>query len=123
MDGRNRQQSTAPSAAAGSSSSCQHADKKQMADKMSPPSSRPAPNRQSTGDPPFGSHEGRPVEQYDLATGRMIAQFKNQSDAERATGISNGCISACVRCGRDHAGGYGWRRPGSSGAAANGNHC
>ena len=71
-----------------------------------------------------GSHVGKPVEQYDLATGKTIARFKNQSAAEKATGVGNASISKCANGGCESAGGYGWRSPGTGGAAgaANGSH-
>ena len=101
------------SEAAGAATPCQQEGKKRKVDKISPPSSSPVPSRQPNVDPPHGSHEGRPVEQYDRATGRMIAQFESQSDAERATGIAQGGISACIRGKATHAGDYGWRTPGT----------
>ena len=67
---------------------------------------------------PPGGNNGKTVEKYDLATGRTIAQFDSQADAARATGIGGGSISQCVNGKYTEAGGFGWRRPGSAGAAA-----
>ena len=84
-----------------------------------------ASSSQPTDRKPHGGRPGMSVEQYDLATGVTIAQFGSYADAERATGISQGGISACIRDEHLHksAGGYGWRTPGSggAGAAASGN--
>ena len=60
----------------------------------------------------------QPVEQYDLATNRTIARFDSQRDADRATGINHANISSCIRGKTEHAGGFGWRTPGSGGVAA-----
>ena len=60
------------------------------------------------------------MEQYDLATGRTIARFDSQCAAEVATGIDRGGISSCVGGEGKSAGGFGWRRPGTAGAAAAG---
>ena len=70
----------------------------------------------------FGSSGGRgglrkPVEQYNLATGRTIARFNSYSEGERATGVDHGTISACVRGKLSHGGRFGWRTPGSIGDA------
>ena len=73
---------------------------------------------QPTVDPPHGGHVGMPVEQFHLATGRTIARFDSYNDAERATGIDRGGISACVRGEQKSAGGFGWRKPGSGETAA-----
>ena len=69
--------------------------------------------------PRCGGMPPKPVEQVDLATGRAIAQFDSQADAARATRIDAGGISGCVRdeYGFKSAGGFGWRTPGSGGAA------
>ena len=82
-------------------------------------SSQPADNV-----PHPGGSLPKPVEQYDLTSGRTIALFDSHADAERATGISHGSISGCVRGKVEHAGGFGWRRPGAvAGAeAAYGSH-
>ena len=121
----------APAAAAAAASSNEQAGNKRMADKIPPssmwphaqsgsPSSsstgRPAISSQPTDYPPHGSHLGKAVEQFDLATGRTIARFKNQSAAEKKTGVGNASISVCVRGKLENAGGFGWRRPGSGGA-------
>ena len=58
------------------------------------------------------------AEQYDLASGRTIAQFDSHGDAARATGIDQGGISACVKGKVKSAGGYGWREPGMTGEGA-----
>ena len=80
--------------------------------KPSKSSSRPTVKR------PHGGPPGKPVEQYDLATGRTIAHFDSQRDAARAIGIDNGGISGCARGEQKSAGGFGWRNPGTGAAAA-----
>ena len=60
------------------------------------------------------------MEQYDLTTGRTIAHFESQCAAEEETGINSGGISSCVKGERKSSGGFGWRRPGTAGAAAAG---
>ena len=60
----------------------------------------------------IGRYKGKSVEQYDLATGAMIAQFDSAKDAGLTLKINPAAISS-VR-GKPHynsAGGYGWRRP------------
>ena len=61
---------------------------------------------------------GMAAEQYNLATGRKIARFDSQNDAERATGIGHAFISKCVSGKYTHADGFGWRRPGTTGGGA-----
>ena len=124
-------------------SSNQQAGKKRKADKLSPStgrerwpeaesgssssssSSRPASSNQPTGKKPRrGAHpHAKPVEQYDLGTGRTFARFDSHGDAARETGINYSSISTCARGEYSHAGGFGWRTPGTGGAAgaANGN--
>ena len=129
VQGRSRHESTAAAAAAASSS--QQAKKKRKAEMISPspvrerrfnakPGSsssssaiRPASSSQSTVKRLLSRGHSQPVEQYNLATGRTIAQFDSQMDATRATGIPNSSISLCPSGILTHAGGYGWRRPGT----------
>ena len=60
--------------------------------------------------------KGKPVEQYDLATGATIAQFDSGIAAALATGIHQSGISSCVRGKSNYisAGGFGWRVAGTS---------
>ena len=72
---------------------------------------------QLTVDPPHGGHVGMPVEQFDLKTGETIARFISRNAAQRATGIDHSSISSFISGKSKHAGGFGWRRPGTEGAA------
>jgi hypothetical protein len=58
--------------------------------------------------PPKATHP-KPVEQIDLITGKVVAVYSSQSQAERALNISSGNISAVCRGKRDNAYGYFWR--------------
>ena len=62
------------------------------------------------------SRTGKPVEQYDLATKKTIARFKSYVAASEATNVGPESIGNCVRGKQTHAGGWGWRTPGSGGA-------
>ena len=123
--------------AATAASSSQQDGKKRKADKISSgqerwpeaksgssssSSSRPASSSQPTGKKPRGGgRQPMPVEQYDLATDRTIARFDSHGDAARDTGINYSSISTCARGEYSHAGGFGWRTPGTAstrGAAA-----
>ena len=59
-----------------------------------------------------------PVEQFDLGTRRTIRQFESQHAAAIATNVYQQDIYDCIYGLRDSAGDFGWRRPGSGGAAA-----
>ena len=75
--------------------------------------------QQSTGKKSRGVHpRAMSAEQYDLASGRTIARFDSQGDAARATGIDQGGISSVINGDKSHAGGFGWRRPGTAALAA-----
>ena len=50
----------------------------------------------------------KPVAQYDL-DGSLVATYKSQSEAARATGINRYCISNVFRGHQHTAGGYYWR--------------
>ena len=56
-----------------------------------------------------------PIEQYDITTGKTIAEYDSQRAAERATNVDNGSISECVRGIAVSAGGFGWREAGTEG--------
>ena len=124
-----------PPAPAAAASSSQQAGNKRKADQLSSTpgrerwpetksgsssssSNRPAISSQPTGKKPHGGGmPPKPVEQYDLATDRTIARFDSQGDAARAIGISRSGISQCISRDQEHAGGFGWRTPGTGGAA------
>jgi len=58
----------------------------------------------------FIAQNGRkkPVEQYDLVTGKTLQTYDSVGDAQRATGIGRNIYAVCR--GSSHtAGGYGWR--------------
>lgn len=55
------------------------------------------------------AHKSKPVEQYDLLSGKTIAEYKSQTEAFKATGIYKPGISSCCNGKRKGAGGYGWR--------------
>ena len=50
-----------------------------------------------------------PVEQIDVATGKMVARFNSASDASRTTGIDASSIAKCCRGKRKIAGNFHWR--------------
>ena len=52
------------------------------------------------------------IEQFDITTGKTIAEYDSQRAAERATNVDNGSISECVRGFASSAGGFGWREVG-----------
>ena len=51
----------------------------------------------------------KPVFQCDPTTKEVIAQFASQSDAQRATGVPQPQISACIKGRQPTAGGYIWK--------------
>lgn len=55
------------------------------------------------------AHKSKPVEQYDLISGKTIAEYKSGTEAFNATGIYKSSISSCCNGKRKAAGGYGWR--------------
>ena len=55
------------------------------------------------------AHKSKPVEQYDLLSGKTIAEYESQTEAFKATGIYKSSISSCCNGKRKGAGGYGWR--------------
>ena len=55
------------------------------------------------------AHKSKPVEQYDLLSGKTIAESESQTEAFKATGIYKSAISSCCNGKRKAAGGYGWR--------------
>lgn len=50
-----------------------------------------------------------PILQCDLETGKIIAEFKSQTVASMATGVSIPCINACLKERQKSAGGYLWK--------------
>ena len=73
-----------------------------------------APQSRSGGTVPV------PIEQYDIITGKTIAEYDSQRAAERATNVDNGSISECVRGIAVSAGGFGWREAGTEGRTVSG---
>ena len=55
------------------------------------------------------AHKSKPVEQYDLITGKTIEEYESGVAAAAATGLFCSSISLCCNGKRRSAGGYGWR--------------
>lgn len=55
------------------------------------------------------AHKSKAVEQYDLISGKTIAEYESGTAAFNATGIQKSSISMCCAGKRRSAGGYGWR--------------
>ena len=55
------------------------------------------------------AHKSKPVEQYDLLSGKTIAEYTSGTEASNTTGIYKSSISSCCNGKRRSAGGYGWR--------------
>lgn len=55
------------------------------------------------------AHKSKPVEQYDLLSGKTIAEYTSQTEAFKATGVQKSNISSCCNGKHKTAGGYGWR--------------
>ena len=55
------------------------------------------------------AHKSKAVEQYDLISGKTIAEYESGTEASNATGIQKSSISMCCKGKRRSAGGYGWR--------------
>lgn len=51
---------------------------------------------------------GKPVDQLDLDTGRLVRRFESQADAARAAGTTRARLRAAA-VGGGHVGGYAWR--------------
>ena len=55
------------------------------------------------------AHKSKVVEQYDLISGKTIAEYESGTAASAATGAYKSSISMCCTGKRRSAGGYGWR--------------
>lgn len=55
------------------------------------------------------AHKSKPVEQYDLISGKTIEEYESGTAASAATGAYKSSISMCCKGKRKSAGGYGWR--------------
>lgn len=51
----------------------------------------------------------KPVEQYDLSTGKVIGVYKSQNEAARVVGVNQGNINHCCNGHYKSASGFGWR--------------
>jgi len=63
----------------------------------------------------------KPVQQLDMATGKVVATFASQSEAERALNVSAGNISSVCHGKRESAYGYIWRFKDSTADTPGGN--